>query len=268
MVMLGIKVDNLDLLEILKFYYENGVDCVLENKYGNDIVIDKKPCLQNNGMQYSIVMEKTGIKENPEKYYLLKAQSIAEQCTTIGQLRSAIESFDGCDIKSLATNTVFADGNPNAKMMLIGEAPGANEDLKGIPFCGASGMLLDKMLKAIGFDRTTVYISNAVFWRPPGNRRPTDFEIAVCKPFVEKHIALVMPKMLILVGSTACYAMLDSKNPISRIRGRFYSYSNQFLQSSITTGIIFHPSYLLRQPMQKRVAWEDLKQIKSCFGTL
>ena len=261
-------MNDLDLLEMLKFYHENGIDCVLEDKHGSDIVENKNLCLQDNSMQYSMVGEKTGIKENTEKYYLLKAQSLAEQCNTVQELRNAIESFDGCDLKNLATNTVFADGNPAAKMMLIGEAPGANEDLKGIPFCGASGMLLDKMLNAIGFDRTTVYISNAVFWRPPGNRRPTDFEIAVCKPFVEKHIALIMPEMLVLVGSTACYAMLDSKNPISKLRGRFHLYSNQFLQRSITTGIIFHPSYLLRQPMQKRVAWEDLKQIKSYFNTL
>ncbi|WDM85365.1 uracil-DNA glycosylase [Ehrlichia sp. JZT12] len=261
-------MNDLDLLEMLKFYHENGVDSVLEDKHSDNIVEDKSPYSQSSNMQCSMIKEKIRMKENTEEYYLLKAQSLAEQCNTVQELKSAIESFDGCDLKNLATNTVFSDGNPSAKMMLIGEAPGANEDLKGIPFCGASGMLLDKMLNAIGFDRTTVYISNAVFWRPPGNRRPTDFEIAVCKPFVEKHIALIAPKMLVLVGSTACYAMLDSKNPISRLRGRFHFYNNQFLQHSITTGIIFHPSYLLRQPMQKRVAWEDLKQIRSYFSTL
>ncbi|AHX04112.1 uracil-DNA glycosylase, 4 family protein [Ehrlichia chaffeensis str. Heartland] len=255
-------------MEVLKFYHENGIDCTLEDVQYN-VFTSKNLSLQNSSdTGYCMKEKQASIKENTEDYYLLKAQSLAEQCNTIEQLKSAVESFDGCDIKNLATNTVFADGNPKARVMLIGEAPGANEDLKGIPFCGASGMLLDKMLQAIGFDRTTVYISNAVFWRPPGNRRPTDFEIAVCKPFVEKHIALIVPQMLVLVGSTACYAMLDSKNPISRLRGRFHSYSNQFLQHSITTGIIFHPSYLLRQPMQKRLAWEDLKQIKRYFDTL
>ena len=261
-------MSDLDLLEVLKFYHENGVDCTLEDVEYN-ILTNKNLSLQSsNSIGYDMEGKKASIKENAEGYYLLKAQNLAEQCNTIGQLKSAIESFDGCDIKNLATNTVFADGNPQARVMLIGEAPGANEDLKGIPFCGASGILLDKMLQAIGFDRTTVYISNAVFWRPPGNRRPTDFEIAVCRPFVEKHIALVMPKILVLVGSTACYSMLDSKNPISKLRGRFHSYSNQFFHHSITTAIIFHPSYLLRQPMQKRIAWEDLKQIKRYFDTL
>lgn len=261
-------VDDLDLLEVLKFYHENGVDCTLEDIQYH-VLKNKNLSLQDtDSIKSNLEGKKISMKENTETYYLLKAQSLAEKCNNIEQLKSAIESFDGCDIKNLATNTVFADGNPKAEMMLIGEAPGANEDLKGIPFCGASGMLLDKMLKAIGFDRTTVYISNAVFWRPPGNRRPTDFEIAVCKPFVEKHIALIIPKMLVLVGSTACYAMLDSKNPISKLRGRFHLYNNQFLQNSITTSIIFHPSYLLRQPMQKRIAWEDLKQIKRYFDGL
>ncbi|WP_044195635.1 uracil-DNA glycosylase [Ehrlichia japonica] len=261
-------MNNLDLLEVLKFYHESGVDCTLEDVECNTFANKNLSLQSSNSTGYGMEEKKASIKENTEGYYLLKAQNLAEQCNTIEQLKSAIESFDGCDIKNLATNTVFADGNPKAKVMLIGEAPGANEDLKGIPFCGASGVLLDKMLQAIGFDRTTVYISNAVFWRPPGNRRPTDFEIAVCKPFVEKHIALIMPKILVLVGSTACYSMLDSKNPISKLRGRFHSYSNQFFQHSITTAIIFHPSYLLRQPMQKRIAWEDLKQIKRYFDTL
>ncbi|GAT77881.1 uracil-DNA glycosylase [Ehrlichia ruminantium] len=259
-----------DLLEALKFFYENGVDCILETE--NQMSISNQDTYLNlkggNNDVEEYNMERSSLKEDAEAYYLLKAQSAAEQCRTLEELRSAIEYFDGCDIKNLATNTVFSDGNPNAKMMLIGEAPGANEDIHGIPFCGTSGMLLNKMLEAIGFNRNTVYISNSVFWRPPGNRRPTDFEIAVCRPFVEKHIALVMPKMLVLVGSTACYAILDSKNPISKLRGRFHVYNNRFLQHSITTGIIFHPSYLLRQPMQKRIAWEDLKQIRDCFNTL
>ncbi|GKS78713.1 hypothetical protein wHma_07200 [Wolbachia pipientis] len=127
------------------------------------------------------------------------------------ELRSAVESFEGCEIKKTATNTVFSDGNPNAKIMLVGEAPGANEDLQGIPFCGASGMLLDKMLNAINLDRTKVYISNTVFWRPPGNRKPTDLELDMCRPFVEKHVALVSPQILILVGESHVIAFLTAQ---------------------------------------------------------
>ncbi|MCV3769635.1 MAG: uracil-DNA glycosylase, partial [Wolbachia pipientis] len=134
--------------------------------------------------------------------------------------------------------------------------------LQGIPFCGASGMLLDKMLSAINLDRTKVYISNVVFWRPPGNRRPTDLELDICKPFVEKHIMLISPQILILVGGIACYSLLDNTKTISTLRGKFHIYTNQYLFRSITTVAIFHPAYLLRQPAQKRLAWEDLKRIR------
>ncbi|NBO19007.1 MAG: uracil-DNA glycosylase, partial [Proteobacteria bacterium] len=142
----------------------------------------------------------------------------------------------------------------------IGEAPGAQEDLQGIPFCGPSGALLDKMLAAIGLDRRSVYISNSVFWRPPGNRQPSAEETMICQPFVEKHIALVKPALLILAGGTATTAVLRKEASISRLRGKLYPYTNPYITEPVQTLVTFHPSYLLRTPGQKRLAWHDLLQ--------
>lgn len=182
--------------------------------------------------------------------------------STLDQLKEAVFAFDGCDLKKNATNTVFCDGDPASKIMLIGEAPGEQEDLRGIPFCGRSGKLLDKMLEAIGLNRNCVYITNTVFWRPPGNRKPSFEETAICRPFLEHHIRLVAPKLIILVGGTAASSVLDTNVGVSQLRGKFYQYSNRYIGSSIAATVIFHPAYLLRQPMQKKLAWEDLQSIR------
>ncbi len=193
---------------------------------------------------------------------LLEAKKLAEGATSLEELKEAVENFHGLSIRRTAQNTVFSDGNPDANIMLIGEAPGADEDRYGIPFCGASGQLLDQMLGCIGLLRPkNFYITNTIFWRPPGNRKPTPEEIALCKPFVEKHIALFAPKLIILVGGTAVSSVLDVSTGITKIRGKFYDYSNEFLKSPIKTTALFLPSYLLRSPGQKRIAWKDLLQI-------
>ena len=194
-----------------------------------------------------------------------KARELASACTNLAELEAAIRAFDGCAIKKTATNTVFADGNPTAKIMVIGEAPGAQEDIKGIPFCGPSGELLDKMLGAIGLNRTSVYISNTIFWRPPGNRQPSPEETAICLPFVEKHIALIAPDILILSGGTATTTLLKRDQSISRLRGKWYEYQNQYLQAPIQTALMYHPSYLMRQPAHKKHAWQDLLMIKAAI---
>ena len=185
-----------------------------------------------------------------------------DSCTTLSELEKLVTLFDDCELKKSAKKTVFGDGNPNAEIMLIGEAPGANEDEQGIPFCGQSGLLLDNILKSIKLDREKVYITNTVFWRPPGNRRPTPEEIVLCKPFVEKHIALINPKLIILVGSTAVESLLNKKTPITKLRGEYFDYTNKFLSNSIKSTVIFHPSYLLRQQSQKKVMWFDIVKIK------
>ncbi|MCE2926365.1 MAG: uracil-DNA glycosylase [Rickettsiales bacterium] len=190
------------------------------------------------------------------------ARAIADRCQTLEELKEAVMAFDGCALKKTAIKTVFADGNPNAKIMLIGEAPGAQEDIQGIPFCGPSGLLLDKMLASIGLSRDSIYITNTVFWRPPGNRQPSKEETAICLPLVEKHIALIAPKLIILSGGTATSTLLSQDTSISKLRGKFYAYQNNYLPSEIQTAVTYHPSYLLRTPAQKKSAWADLLMIK------
>lgn len=196
----------------------------------------------------------------------MKARKLADQCSSLAELREIVENFEGLSIKKTAQNTVFSDGNPKADVMAIGEAPGANEDEEGIPFCGMSGQLLDQILLSIDLSRANnLYITNSLFWRPPGNRRPTEEENAVCLPFVEKHIALIKPKLILLVGSTSASALLNSNETVSRLRTKFYQYKNNYMQVSIPAAVIFHPSYLLRQPLQKKTVWFDLLKIKQTF---
>lgn len=195
---------------------------------------------------------------------IAEARKLADKATTLEDLRHAVSHFDGCTLKKTAKNTVFSDGIPGSPVMLIGEAPGADEDRQGIPFCGASGQLLDMMLKSIGLERSrNFYITNTLFWRPPGNRTPTPDELNICLPFVEKHIAISNPKLLILVGGTAAKNLLGETAGITRLRTRKFEYKNQYIINSIPTRVVFHPSYLLRQPAHKRMAWQDLLAIRA-----
>lgn len=190
------------------------------------------------------------------------AETIARACETVEQLRDAVRAFDGCALKATATTTVFADGNPDADLMLVGEAPGAEEDRQGLPFVGSAGRLLDRMLAGIGRDRTSAYISNMLFWRPPGNRVPTAEEIAVCMPFVRRHIELAAPRVLVCVGGISAKSLLGRSEGITRLRGRWFTFSSSGLAEPIPTMGLFHPAYLLRQPAQKREAWRDLLAIE------
>ena len=190
---------------------------------------------------------------------IAKAKQLAASAETIEDLRKAVEGFDGCGLKKTATKTVFADGNPNSGVMLIGEAPGADEDREGIPFCGMSGQLLSKVLRSIGLDRENgYYITNTIFWRPPGNRKPTPEELAICQPFLQKHVALVKPKILVLVGATAVQAILENNSSMSKLRGQTFDYSNEYMENEVKVMVTYHPSYLMRAPLNKRLAWEDM----------
>ena len=162
----------------------------------------------------------------------------------------------------MATNTVFCDGNANAKVMVIGEAPGNQEDLEGVPFCGEIGEMLDGMFGAIQMTREDFYITNVIFWRPPGNRRPTTEELAICRPFVERHIQLVNPDILVLVGATAMTAITGVTDPISKVRGELIDFAPAFLPQSIKTFAVFHPSYLMRQTSKKKLAWMDMLSLE------
>ncbi len=196
------------------------------------------------------------------------ASSLAVGCQSVAELEAAVRAFTGCALKATATNTVFADGNPLAEIMFVGEAPGADEDRQGKPFVGVSGQLLDRMLAWINLDRSTAYITNILFWRPPGNRPPTTAEIAACVPFVERHIALVRPKLLILVGGTSAKTLLNTTEGIIRLRGKWREFHGPGLDRPIPTLPVFHPAYLLRSPAQKRESWRDLLAIKSQMKAL
>ena len=180
--------------------------------------------------------------------------------STVEDLKKEIEDFDGCSLKNTATNMVFSDGNSNANVMVIGEAPGEEEDRTGKPFKGQAGILLDKMLNAIGQNRDNTYITNIIFWRPPGNRNPTEEEIDICLPFVFKHIEIIKPKVLILAGAIAAKAILNENKGIIQLRGNWHILN--IANKSIKAMPIYHPAFLLRQPSRKREAWEDLKKIK------
>ena len=175
-------------------------------------------------------------------------------------LKKSILNLKNCSLKKYANNIVFSDGNPKSKIMLVGEAPGANEDQEGLPFVGRAGQLLDKMLAAIGLDRKQVYISNIINYRPPDNRRPTDEEMNRYLPFITKHIEIIEPKILVLLGSTAMNALIGNEAVISKMRGKWIEKKFGNIKTSVI--ITFHPAFLMRQPAQKKMAWIDLKMIR------
>ncbi len=192
------------------------------------------------------------------------ARTLAAGASDLATLREVMMGFDLCPLKKTAANTVFGAGNPAARVMLIGEAPGADEDRQGKPFVGVSGQLLDRMLASIGLDRSSVYITNMLAWRPPGNRKPTLEETTMCLPFIRRHIELVAPKILVFVGGTSATTLLERRDGITRMRGRWFEYpSNGDQPMTIAAMPIFHPAYLLRNPSLKRQAWIDLLAIKA-----
>jgi uracil-DNA glycosylase family 4 len=189
------------------------------------------------------------------------ARALAESCTSLAELEAAIRGFEGCALKRTAKNTVFADGAPGAPVMVVGEAPGADEDRLGKPFVGVSGQLMDRMMGAIGLTRDGgFYITNILFWRPPGNRTPTTAEQGMCLAFTRRHIELVRPKVLVLAGAVAVKAVLDTAEGITRLRGKWTSYRLAD-GTEIPTMPTFHPAYLLRTPASKRQSWQDLLAI-------
>ena len=183
-----------------------------------------------------------------------------DKANNLERLKKSINLIKNCSLKNNATNMVFSDGNPKSRIMLVGEAPGSNEDKEGLPFVGRAGALLDKMLAAIDLDRKKVYISNIINYRPPDNRRPTDEEIKRYLPFITKHIEIINPKILVLLGSTAMNALIGNDVVISKMRGKWIEKKFGSCKTSVI--IIFHPAFLMRQPAQKKVAWIDLKMIR------
>ncbi len=222
---------------------------------GVDAVVSQTPL---NRFEESKVMPpviNSGIKKTEGTQNLNHINSLAE-------LREAMAAFDGCSLKKTAMNMVFSDGNPQAKVMLIGEAPGADEDRQGKPFVGQSGQLLRRIFGFIGLTIDDLYITNVLPYRPPGNRQPTPIEITMFRPFLERHIELINPACLILVGGTSCKALLDTKEGITQLRGRWFDMPLSSPDKTVKTMATYHPAYLLRSPLRKREVWQDMLTLK------
>jgi uracil-DNA glycosylase family 4 len=194
----------------------------------------------------------------------MAARQAAKSAETLDDLRAILDKFDGCALKATATQLVFADGNPKARLMLVGEAPGRDEDIEGLPFVGRSGKLLDRMLAAIGLDRGSVYIANIVPWRPPGNRTPTPQESQICLPFILRQIELADPDILVCLGGPSAQTLLGIKEGITKTRGRWFTFNTG--KREIRAMPTFHPAFLLRSPLQKRFAWRDFLAIKKALA--
>jgi uracil-DNA glycosylase len=200
----------------------------------------------------------------PPEAAAMAAREAVKDIAALEDLRAALAAFEGCALKGTATQLVFADGNPQAKIMFVGEAPGRDEDIEGLPFVGRSGKLLDRMLSAIGLDRSSVYIANIIPWRPPGNRTPTPQESQICLPFIQRQIELVDPDILVCLGGPSAQTLLGIREGITKIRGRWFSYHTG--KREIRAMATFHPAFLLRSPLQKRLAWRDFLAIKKALG--
>ncbi|WP_173931162.1 uracil-DNA glycosylase [Chelativorans sp. Marseille-P2723] len=266
------------LHELLAFYADAGVDEALAEE-PNDRLSPQKAA---TGLAVSSALSSTTSTaqqpqaENsvrlaaaaiPDEAQAARARDLARQAQSLEELRTILTDFDGCNLKFTARNLVFADGNPQADLMLVGEAPGRDEDLQGLPFVGRSGRLLDRMLAAIGRDRTSAYISNIIPWRPPGNREPSPLESEICRPFIERHIELVRPKVLVTLGNPSTKLLLQTKTGIMRMRGTWSVHTTPG-GLEIPTMPTLHPAYLLRNPAHKKLAWRDLLAVKMKLAEL
>lgn len=198
----------------------------------------------------------------PDEAQAAAARELASKATTLDELRQIMEGFEGCNLKATAKGLVFADGNPEADLMLVGEAPSRDEDLEGLPFVGRSGQLLDRILAAIGLDRRSAYVANVIPWRPPGNRTPTPHETEICRPFIERQIALAKPKVLVTLGGPAAKLLVNSSEGILRLRGSWKSHATAD-GTAIPVMPTLHPAYLLRNPAHKKLAWRDFLEVKA-----
>ena len=246
---------------LLVWYLEAGVDEAIGETAVDRFAASVAPSPPERPKPASSLARPRGIPRQPAPPAPAASQEeairTAAACRSLTDLRAALEAFDGCSLKHMAMNTVFADGVAGAPVMLVGEAPGADEDRQGKPFVGAAGRLLDRMLAAIDLDRRkNAYISNILPWRPPGNRKPTPVETALCLPFIRRHIELARPRILVLLGGTAASTLLETTRGITRLRGRWMRFETP--EISLPCLPMFHPAYLLRTPQAKAAAWQDL----------
>jgi uracil-DNA glycosylase len=258
--------------QLLAFYLEAGVDCALMDEPVDrladpdlipgpvEISRPAETALPGTVRTYAAAAAAPAAREQPApEAAIMSAREAARTAPSLEALRALLETFDGCALKSTATRLVFADGNPQARIMFVGEAPGREEDIEGLPFVGRSGKLLDRMIAAIGLDRSNAYIANVIPWRPPGNRTPTPQETQICLPFIQRQIELVNPDVLVTLGNPSTQTLLSTREGIMKTRGRWLDYDTgtRVIRALAT----FHPAYLLRSPSYKRMAWQDLRAI-------
>ena len=258
------------LRQLLAFYLEAGVDCALMDEPVNRLAEpDAVPPAAAPGKS----VPPARVREMPAampatpradtaiapEAAIASAREAARTAPSLEVLRKLLEEFDGCALKHTATRLVFSDGNPKARVMFVGEAPGRDEDIEGLPFVGRSGKLLDRMIAAIGLDRSKAYIANVIPWRPPGNRTPTPQETQICLPFIQRQIELVDPDVLVTLGNPSTQTLLSTREGIMKTRGRWLDYDTG--TRTIRAIATFHPAYLLRSPSYKRMAWQDLRAI-------
>ncbi len=253
------------LTQLLRWYADMGVDLAVDDtphdRFAQSQNLERPPSVQPAPAPMPRRPARVPMSARPQPLPPPPFAGVAEavKAQTLEDLRAELLAFEGCGLKATATQLVFADGNPEADVMFVGEAPGADEDRLGVPFVGRAGQLLDKMLASMGLDRSKVYISNVVPWRPPGNRTPTPLETAACLPFTRRQIELVGPKILVCLGAPSAQTLLGSKEGITRLRGKWYDYSVGGKKIKATA--MLHPAYLLRQPAQKKLAWQDLRML-------
>lgn len=260
---------------LLRWYVENGVTESIglepidrRKKPGSNQALDEKSAIPSNdkGRNQSIATA-TPALATPTPKLESSARQVASQSSTLEELRGALSDFEGCSLKKTAKNLVFGDGNPQAQIVFVGEAPGGDEDRQGLPFVGRSGQLLDRMMATIGLDRTNVYITNIIPWRPPGNRNPTPEETALCMPFLERHLEILDPKIVVALGSVSAKQLLCTTDGITKLRGKWREITIG-ARNDVPCLPMFHPAYLLRQLPQKRLAWQDLLLLKDKLETL
>lgn len=267
-----------EIKDVLRFYAEAGLDFALEEEAQNRLL--PTSATANSPAPTKIAADQsprpilgqvttparpapaTPSHAVPDEAAVARARESAASAPTLEALQDILAGFDGCSLKFTAKNLVFADGNPKARIMMVGEAPGRDEDLEGRPFVGKAGQLLDRMLGSIGLDRAQVYIANVIYWRPPGNRTPTPMETEICRPFIERQIALVDPDLIVFLGGVSAKSFLPGPDGILRLRGKWTEWTIPGGRT-IPALPMLHPAYLLRQPAQKKLAWRDLLSLKS-----
>jgi uracil-DNA glycosylase len=269
----GLPEPSPNVAQLLAFYLEAGVDCALgdepvdrlaEPEPAPPALREPQPTLAPRPMPAPAIPLARADAPPPPDLAIASAREAARTAPTLEALRELMQTFDGCALKSTATQLVFADGNPKARVMFVGEAPGRDEDIEGLPFVGRSGKLLDRMIGAIGLDRTKVYIANVIPWRPPGNRTPTPQETQICLPFIQRQIELVDPDVLVTLGNPSTQTLLGTREGIMRTRGKWFDYDTgtRVIRALPT----FHPAYLLRSPAYKRFSWQDLRTIAKALA--